>query len=153
MLLPPPLPQNTQAGTSVKSPLLGQLTSLQHLTRLHLGGCDITDADITQHLTAFSNTLQDLELWGSAVGDASAQHIAHTLPRLCRLSLAWTQVSCVLPLLPGLTWLDLSHCRLHGPYGDADFVAATRMTQLRVVLLAETEVDAMGCELLEVVLR
>jgi hypothetical protein len=58
-----------------------------------------------------------------------------------------------MPLAPGLTWLDLSHCKLRGLYDDADFVSATETQQLRVLVLAQVEVDAMGCELLEVLIR
>lgn len=132
--------------------MLKHLTGLQHLTRLHLGGCEVTDTDITQHIAAFSN-LGDLDLWGCAAGDTSAQHIAIRLPSLRRLSMAWSQVRSVLPLLPGLTWLDLSHCKLQGPYSDEVFVAATEVQQLKVLVLVQVEVDAMGCELLEVLLR
>lgn len=132
--------------------MLGALTSLSHLTRLHLGGCEVTDADIIQQITAFT-ALQDLDLWGCAAGDTSARHISHSLPALTKLSLAWSQITCSLPLAPGLTWLDLSHCKLRGPYDDADFVAATEVQHLRVLVLAQVEMDAMGCELLEVLIR
>lgn len=143
-------PLLTAAGTSIRSPLLGQLTPLAHLTRLHMGGCEVTDADITQHIAAFC-ALQDLDLWGSAAGDASVRAACACLTRLSKLSLAWSHVSCA--WLPSLTWLDLSHCQLRGPYSDADFVAATEMQQLRVLVLVQAQVCAMGCELLEVVLR
>lgn len=137
----------------MRSPLLGYLTALHHLTRLHVGGCDITDSDITQHIAAFS-ALQDLDLWGCTAGGTSAHHLATgILPNLSKLSMAWSQVSSALPLLPGLTYLDLSHCKLGGSFSDGEFVAAAEMQQLRVVLLVQAEVDAMGCELLETLLR
>lgn len=139
-------------GTSLQSPLLAQLTSLQRLTRVHLGGCGISDNDITRHLDAFS-ALQDLDLWGCTAGDESARHISHTLQGLERLSMAWSKLSSALPLLPSLTYLDLSHCRLCGGCADQDFVAASGMQQLEVVVLVQTEVDEMGCELLEGLLR
>lgn len=142
------------AGTGIRPPnLLAQVTALQHLTRLHLGGCEVSDEDITQHIAAFP-ALQDLDLWGAAAGGVSARHLASgACPCLRKLSMAWSKVACTLPLLPGLTWLDLSHCKLRGSFSDADFVAAAEMQQLRVVLLVQAEVDALGCELLETLLR
>jgi hypothetical protein len=125
---------------------------MSHLTRLHLGGCEVKDADITQHIAALG-TLQDLDLWGCAAGDASARHISHSLPALTKLGLAWSQITCSLPLTPGLISLDISHCKLRGPYADADYATASEMQQLRVLMLAQAEVDAMGCELLELLIR
>jgi hypothetical protein len=95
--------------------------------------------------------LQDLSLWGSTAGDASAHCIANSLPSLSALNMSWSQVSRALPLVPGLTLLDLSNCKLRGC--DADIVAAVGMQQLQVLLLAHVEVDALGCEVLEALLR
>jgi hypothetical protein len=67
--------------------------------------------------------------------------------------MAWSQVASALPLLPGLTYLDLSHCKLGGSFSDGEFLAAAEVQQLRVVRLVQAEVDAMGCELLETLLR
>lgn len=137
----------------MRPPLLGHLTALRCLTRLHLGGCDISNSDITQHIAAFT-ALQDLDLWGCTADDPSAHYLTTgILPNLSKLSMAWSQVASALPLLPGLTYLDLSHCKLGGSFSDGEFAAAAEMQQLRVVLLVQTEVDAMGCELLETLLR
>jgi hypothetical protein len=67
--------------------------------------------------------------------------------------MAWSHVAATLPLPSSLTWLDLSHCRLAGPFRDAEFVAAAKVQQLRALVLVQVEVDPMGCELLETLIR
>lgn len=134
----------------MRSPCLATLTPLTQLTQLHLGGCGVGDDDVTTNITSFRN-LQDLDLFASQV-----QHSVPALgqlPALSKLNLAWSKVAAHLPLFPGLTHLDLSHCRLTACRDEAAFVAAEAMQQLQVLVLVQAGLDPVACEVLETVMR
>ena len=57
------------ADTGIKGKSPHHLASISHLTqltRLHLGGLEVSDHDIAQHIGSFSS-LRDLDLWCSSI--------------------------------------------------------------------------------------
>lgn len=142
-----PLPRH--AGTALRSPCLEVLTALTGLTCLRLGGTEVTDEDLSSHLTSLQ-LLEVLDAWGSRAGNRTVAALAQ-LPRLRQLVLAWTHVGARLPLLgPGLHALELSQCALAGDWTDAD--AAVGMA-LRELVLHQAVLAPLAVELLEIALR
>lgn len=140
------------AGTGIRPPILVHLTQLTSLTHLNLGGCDVSDDDITRHLTHFK-LLQSLDLWGSSITDASVPYLDQ-LPALQQLSIAWSQIRSVIPLTNVITSLDLSHCQLDGSWHEADgLMAAAGAMKLQEFRVMHTHAPAAYGDVMEAILR
>jgi hypothetical protein len=113
-----------------------------------VGGLEVPDHVVVDHLVPRLTNLQDLDLSQSYLTAASQCSLVQ-LPRLRRLSLAGTPVK-ILVVPPSVVWLDLSSCRIGFDVTEVEEEAAWGQLdgplQLQELHLEGAQLDRSGCE-------
>jgi hypothetical protein len=137
------------AGTGIKGADLAPVTRHTQLTRLHVGGLEVPDHVVVDHLVPQLTDLQDLDLSQSYLTAAGQRSLVH-LPCLQRLSLAGTPMK-ILVVPPSVVRLDLSSCRIGCDTTEVveeeeaweQFGGGLALTELH---LEGAQLDRSGCE-------